>query len=110
MAAYISWGIWASFSSGASSIPKSEKRKSFSSITTCASTWRTHTRNLRKNLSYKERKMTKKSLPTMIGSSLTRITERPGKLMYIVQIRSDTLPLRRPPKVSSNLSLVLKKI
>jgi hypothetical protein len=54
--------------------------------------------------------MIKVNLKMMIGSSLIRIIERVGGLKDIVQNRSDTLPLRRPPKVSSNSSLALKKI
>ena len=45
----------------------------------------------------------------MNGSSLTRITERPGRLKYIVPIRRSTLPLRRPPRNYINSSLVKKR-
>jgi hypothetical protein len=79
MAKSISWATWASFSSGALSIPKTERRKCNSSTTTCASTWRMPTMNSRGNSSKKERKMTKETQPAMNGSNLTKITESFGK-------------------------------
>jgi hypothetical protein len=45
----------------------------------------------------------------MNGSNLTNFIERPGRFMYIVPIRSDTLPLKRRQKNYINLSLVQKK-